>query len=204
MSKGKFIVIEGPDYAGKSSLIAELNKILSEKQESAKLHHFPQEDHPIGKAIYHLLDNKRPIVHQRPDLFQHLYVADQYDAQQLLDQYREEFDYIICDRYMYSTLAFGMANGLSYEEIRSWQGGIQEPDLLIILHGDPNIFMARKRDKEKDAHEVTPFQVKVNECYNTVGHNIFTEGTHVVFLKADEPFEVVLANFKKIIAPLIE
>jgi len=167
MARGKLIVIEGPDYAGKSTQIKLLVQALSKKGHTVFCHHFPQEDMPIGKAIYDLLNSHDPMVHERPDLFQHLYVADQYTAQAFLNQKLEEFDYVICDRYLYSTLAFGMANGLAYDTIREWQKGIMHADVLLSIYGDVEIFMARHR-AVKDAHEKLEFQRRVAACYDFI------------------------------------
>ena len=58
MSKGKFIVLEGLDRTGKSSMAAMLQEKLSEKNRKAVGIGFPNRKSPTGVMINDFLTNK--------------------------------------------------------------------------------------------------------------------------------------------------
>lgn len=51
---------------------------------------------------------------------------------------------IICDRYWYSGVAYSYAKGLDFDWCLSADKGLREPDLVILLTGDPKKLASRE------------------------------------------------------------
>lgn len=108
MINNKFIVFEGLDGAGKSTIISETIKCLQEQGKTVKYMHFPNEESFFGKIIYDKLNSKRQIAN---DVFQSLYIMDMVDNLEDIYNGMMNYDYLIMDRYFYSTLAYSSYYG---------------------------------------------------------------------------------------------
>lgn len=51
---------------------------------------------------------------------------------------------IICDRYWYSGVAYSYAKGLDFEWCLGADKGLREPDLVVVLKGDPEKLAKRE------------------------------------------------------------
>lgn len=157
--------IDGGDGAGKSTLSERLLKDLKELGYSTHTQHFPRYGTPFGDAIDQLLKCDNDIIKRDPAFMQKLYVADQELYQQELNELKEEHDFILLDRYLNSTLLFGMANGIKFGDIRSWQCNLQKPDYTVLMHINAEEGQRRRAGMELDNFERdTPFQTRINQC----------------------------------------
>ncbi|MGH2727028.1 MAG: dTMP kinase [Actinomycetota bacterium] len=82
----------------------------------------------------------------------------------------EEGAIVLCDRYLDSSLAYqGIARGLGEEDVMRlnvWATDETLPDLVILLHIDPEIGLARtKGDPDRMEQEDIAFHRKVGEAY---------------------------------------
>ncbi len=104
--KGKFIVFEGIDAAGKTTHVNDLASMLEKQGEKVFLTKNPT-DGEIGKFIRHVLTGKTKI----PSVsFQFLFSADRNAQQKDLIEHLKSGETVISDRYFWSAIAYGLAD----------------------------------------------------------------------------------------------
>jgi dTMP kinase len=101
---GKFITIEGMDGSGKTTQVNNLVESLNRKGIKAVFTKEPT-DGEIGKMIRTILAGKVKIP---PVAFQYLFVADRAVHQEEIIRELKKGTYVICDRYFWSALVYGM------------------------------------------------------------------------------------------------
>lgn len=165
--KGKFIVIEGVDGCGKSVMLEELKKSLTAKGKKVFVMNNVGEtdvgDTTIAKAIRTKINTKE--VANTSELV-YLYLSAMISAtegvsevQPRISNLLEEYDYVLCSRWIYSTMVYGMSldlkdfyDGLVVSLIDSTYDYIQKPDLTLVIDASLNTILTRlsRRDTDKD------------------------------------------------------
>jgi dTMP kinase len=135
----KLIAIEGIDGSGKSTQITNVAKNLMSLGYKVASIKFYDPNSSIGQAISEMLKDKN----KEPRVLQLLLEADRFAQQKKLKMLLGSHDYVLCDRYSVSGLAYGMAEGLSAEWILSMQIG-QLDAFTILLDISPNEAIERK------------------------------------------------------------
>ncbi|OQY10685.1 MAG: hypothetical protein B6I28_00395 [Fusobacteriia bacterium 4572_132] len=136
------VAIDGPDLAGKSTLIKSIKETLEKHDLKVKVVHFPRYDHPIGRLIESILNDKDFEIDSYS--FQSLYFADINDFCQIeLEKLKKEYDFIIYDRFYYSTIVYSKTLGLSIEQLAFLSKDIIKPDLFINITSDIAITIER-------------------------------------------------------------
>ncbi len=160
---GTFIVFEGPDGCG-TSLHA---KLLAEKLESEGievLQTFEPTDGPIGIQI-------RDALHQRdtisPKDLQTMFCEDRaWHLEKVIQPALINGRTVISDRYFHSTIAYGLALGLSEKLLRELNKDFIQPDVLFYLLPPYEVCAERMGRREKhDALEEEDIQKKVYGIY---------------------------------------
>ena len=160
MDQGKFIVFEGADGSGTTTISHEIVKHLREKGERVIWTREPS-DGPIGKVIRDVLEKKCEHI---PKALELLFRADRlYHVETLIRPVLESGCHVVCDRYYLSTIAYQSVRSTMDESITaSWQlysdmFGVSEekniiiqPDLWILLDADLQTMAARRRDRGDD------------------------------------------------------
>src|SRR5471032_527442 len=103
------IAIEGLDQSGKETQARHLRARLEQDGRKAHALSFPDYNTPIGEEIAKALKNEREF---GPDVMQLLYVANRFEYKPRMDLYLKGGDFIVCDRYRASSVAYGEAQGL--------------------------------------------------------------------------------------------
>jgi len=140
--KGAFLVIEGIDGAGKSTLCRMLEKMLADEGHDVKVTQEPTYDE-IGSFIR---DGKVKGISQKAEAL--LFVADRAVHTERISRWVEEGSVVICDRYFASTVAY-QSSGLNGEALdREWLISLNRPviitpDLTVLLDIDPKEGMNR-------------------------------------------------------------
>ena len=106
--RGKFIVLEGLDRSGKSSVSKFLCEWLSTQKPTVSLG-FPDRTTPIGKMINDFLINKAEIC---PEAIHLLFSANRWENMKRIETVLEQGENVVCDRYWYSGVAYSMAKGM--------------------------------------------------------------------------------------------
>lgn len=184
-----FIVLEGLDGAGKSTQVAKLKELLSEKGKQFEYLHFPRFDSPVyGDLIARYLRGELGGVDSvNPYLVALLFAGDRADAAQMMKQWLAEGKYVITDRFVYSNIAYQCAKfdtESQRSELRDWildlefgHNNIPRPDISLFLDvpfcftesrltetrsGDDRDYLKGSTDIHEDSLEL---QKKVREVY---------------------------------------
>jgi len=124
------IVIEGGDQAGKLTQSILLEKSLKKRKIKTKLFHFPDYDTPIGKEIRQYLDGKRKFP---PQVIHCLLAANRWEKLNQILKAQEKNSVLIMNRYYYSNLVYGLANGLKQKWLDNLDAGLPKADLVVLL-----------------------------------------------------------------------
>lgn len=187
-----FIVLEGIDGSGKSSLI---DSIKEEHPE----YYYTQEpsDSEPGK-----LAKKAEDQHHSPYLDLFLYLADRVEHTEKIEGVLESGRTVLCDRYWGSTSAYQAASEeISLEYSESIQMPfILKPDITILFDIDPGASLERITErKDKSKYEQVDFLEKVRENYLKLANKHDWE-----IIDAQQKPEDVLADVKELICREID
>jgi dTMP kinase len=134
MKRGILIQVEGTDKAGKQTQTEWLAKMLAIDGYTVSLIPFPQYDTPAGKLIYDFLHGYLPFSPaDQPHLTQAIYTINRYECQQRIERALTEGKIVICDRYIGSSIAYGMGDGLPLDWILQISHSLVQPDITVIL-----------------------------------------------------------------------
>jgi dTMP kinase len=118
-----FVVLEGPDGVGKSTLAAALTRGLEEKGVAVELKSFPgREKATLGELVYRLHHNKNDlgVAAIEPAALQAMHIASHIDAiESTLRPSLQSGVSIVLDRYWWSTEVYGVTSGISEELLRA-------------------------------------------------------------------------------------
>jgi dTMP kinase len=166
----RFIVLEGGEGAGKSTLQASLAERLREAG-----HTVVSTREPGGTEAGELI---RTLLRQKLTPWAETFAFLAARAQIVAEVIRPALDggaFVICDRFAASTFAYqGHARGLDLPTIRvandAATGGL-EPGLTLYLDLDPAVGLRRKHGEEEVIHtgnEALPFHEKVRTGYRAL------------------------------------
>ena len=198
-----FIVLEGVDGSGKSTQIANLQRLFAEQGIPTQYLHFPRFDAPyFGDLIARFLRGELGSVEQvDPYIVAMLYAGDRRDAAEMIRGWIAEGRVVICDRYVYSNIGYQCAKVAEKEErerLREWILSLEydyfkipRPDVSLFLDV-PFAFTERKLLQEqregddraylhgkKDIHEQSmDLQRQVRQVYIDAAQ--YDEAMHVV------------------------
>lgn len=225
-----FIVLEGVDGSGKSTQIANLQRMFAERGISTEYLHFPRFDAPyFGDLIARFLRGELGSIEQvDPYIVAMLYAGDRRDAAAMIRGWMAEGKVVICDRYVYSNIGYQcakVADVAEREKLREWILSLEydyfdvpRPDVSIFLDV-PFAFTERKLTQEvrtgddrdylngqKDIHEASlDLQRMVRNVYLSAAE--CDDNLHVVDCSTAEETmaapEVISAKIKDIIAPYL-
>jgi dTMP kinase len=180
--KGVFIVIEGLDGSGKTTQANILAKKLSEDYKV--LCTAEPSQGKIGSFIREncLYEEKRLPLEAEALLF----AADRIEhMQNEISPALAQDKIVICDRYIYSSLAYQGNTGLSLDWIKTINARALEPDFSIFIDVSPERVLERLQRK-KSVMETLETQQKVREIYMK-----FVEKGELILIKGDKPKGIV-------------
>ena len=131
--KGKFIVLEGLDRSGKSTIASYIHETLSQSNPTVAMN-FPDRTTPVGQMINEFLNNKTDL---SPEAIHLLFSANRWEKMAAIKKALEEGTNVVCDRYWYSGVAYSTAKGMDFEWCKAPDNGLIEPDLVIYLQASP-------------------------------------------------------------------
>jgi dTMP kinase len=138
---GYLIAFEGLDQSGKQTQAEWLRGHLVTAGHECRLLSFPDYSTPVGAEISRALHGERDYA---PDVMQLLYVTNRYEKRALIEQWRREGGFVLCDRYVASSIAYGEAEGLDPQWLADIQRFMPQPELTVLLDIAPETAALRK------------------------------------------------------------
>ena len=152
MTKGKYIVIEGPEGVGKSTQLLELARRLQVAGLPVRTMREPDSQSNLtARAIRHLTQDPRYPMNTRTEVL--LYNAARSESLQIIKQSVEQGVICLVDRNYLTTLAiqyYGRGDVPDYQTINSiisFAVADMEPDLCIVLDAPAATLKARTKDR---------------------------------------------------------
>ena len=178
MDKGLFIVIEGPDGSGKTTLARRLVEILVENNLDAELVREPGGT-PVGERIRAIILDPGMDMHPRTELFLFL-AARSVFVETLVKPIVSRGGIVVSDRFDLSTMAYQAAGrGLPEDELiaaNNFAKDYLEPDICFLLIVDFEEGRRRQKLQGKTAdrieRELIDFHNRVFEGYERFAKNI--------------------------------
>ncbi|MCL2358562.1 dTMP kinase [Candidatus Bathycorpusculum sp.] len=182
VGNGIFMVIEGLDGSGKTTQAKILAQRLSETY-SIYLTAEPSRGR-VGTFIReHCLYDQLRLPTEAEAL---LFAADRIEHMQTeLKPALDQGKLVICDRYLYSSLAYQGSSGLNLEWIKSINAYAMQPDFSIFLDVPPEHVLERLH-RRRSVMETLEMQRKVREVYLK-----FVEKGELIVVDGDKPREIV-------------
>ena len=149
--KGKVIVIEGTDKAGKTSQSRMLADTLKVSGKVCVILDFPDYTTPIGMEIRAFLDGKRDYP---PEVKHLLFSANRWEKKKEIESMLENGTIIIMNRYWESNLVYGVANGVDANWLLRLDKGLPKENIILVILVNPS--MSVKRAETQDAFESNP------------------------------------------------
>ncbi|WP_368399949.1 dTMP kinase [Streptococcus anginosus] len=209
MSKGIFISLEGPDGAGKSSVLEALIPILEAKGQA-----FVTTREPGGVAVAEkirdvVLDPKHTEIDEKTELL--LYIASR--RQHLVERILPALDrgeMVLVDRFIDSSVAYqGFGRGLKVVDI-DWLNDFAtdglKPDLTLYFdieaeEGLARIAKSKERGADRLDRESVEWHRRVREGYLSI---LKKEPNRVRKIDASQPLEKVVADTLAVLAERVE
>jgi dTMP kinase len=174
MSKGLFITIEGPEGAGKTTIIGMLATKLKEQGIKVIITREPG-GIPIAEQIREvILDKENTAMDSRTEALLYAAARRQHLVEKVVPHLHEG-SIVLCDRFIDSSLAYqGYARGLGIDEVYSINHFAIEgmmPDITFYFDIDPEIGLDRigqhkGREVNRLDLEELHFHKKVREGYH--------------------------------------
>lgn len=198
---GLFITIEGPDGAGKTSILKELFPLLKKVAKTEMIQTREPGGIPIAEEIRQvILDPKNERMDERTEALLYAAARRQHLVEKVLPALKEE-KLVLCDRFIDSSVAYqGAARGIGEKEVYELNQFAIEghlPDLTLYLDvpsevGLERINKGRKADElDRLDKEALPFHQKVRQSYLTL---LKENPERIVLVDAKEDIEKVVKN----------
>lgn len=190
---GRFIVFEGIDGSGKSSVCEEVGKILAEDGRDVAVTAEPTTD-AIGTLI------RKGIEGISPETEALLFVADRSHHTQQIRKWMDDGTTVLCDRYYASTLAYQSAplDGRSVD--MDWLITLNEritirPDLTFLMDVSPETGLERVKGRgELSRFEKVGYLRQVRDNYLEIAKR---DG--FIVLNAERPIEDTVGDVLRMI-----
>jgi len=147
-TRGKIIVIEGTDKAGKGSQSRMLAESLKTLGKICVILDFPDYTTQIGIEIKAFLESKRDY---SPEVKHLLFSANRWEKKKEIESMLENGTIIVMNRYRQSNLVYGVANGMDLNWLLLLDKGLPKEDIVLVILVNPSI--SAKRAEMQDAFE---------------------------------------------------
>lgn len=199
--RGLFFVFEGIDGSGQDTQAKLLQTALEKLGHHVWLTGEPT-DGRTGKFIRRILQGKAK--DPGPLGIQNLMTIDRIHHVPTIQEYLKVGKTVICVRYFYSTLAYGLADGLDYLDLWRPNERFPRPHLAIYLDVNPVISLKRmeQRGEPLELFEKQEFLAKVRKNFlKMIANRDFPE---LKLVAADADRQVVHQHVMTLVRPLLK
>ena len=165
MNRGLLIVLEGIDQCGKTTVSKLLKNKLEELNLKTIIQTFPDKSTLIGNVINSYLQGNTKLSPQESHL---LYSLNRHEKKNFMEEKLYNGYNIICDRYIFSGIAYSLANGLDYNFCLNTEQYLIKPDLIFYFDIPISETNKRRKSLKTDIYETSNFQSKVKEAYSKI------------------------------------
>jgi dTMP kinase len=182
-----FIVFEGLDGSGSTTQAKFLSEYFKKIKKEVLLTKEPTNDLPIGKLIRKYLQKEYQTT---PYALQLLFAADRLDhLEQEITPALKDKKIVISDRYLYSSIAFGSSEKISFSYLEKLYQDFLKPDYVFLLKVPPEECIKRieKRKGKKEYFEKKEILEKVWKNYEKLAKN--NDNFYIIDAYSKEKFE---------------
>lgn len=199
--KGIFIVLEGSDGSGKSTMAKKIGDYYGSKGREIEFTREPGGTNISEKVRDLILDNNNTEMDYRTEAL--LYAAARAQlVSEKIKPWLKEGKIVICERYVYSSLVYqGIGRGLGVEEVKKINdfaiAGLK-PDMVLLLDVNPEKGLRRKRNidgGDRLENEDISFHKEVYEGYKKLKQH-FPE---IKTINAERTIDEIFCEIKEII-----
>lgn len=200
MAKGKYIVFEGIDGAGKSTLISKLANHIRSNDEKVRSTCEPTSN-PIGSMIRHILSGR---IDMSEETIAALFLADRIDHLQNktngILKYINSGYHILGDRYYLSSYAYHVPH-VSLDWVISANSVCAEllkPDIILYIDisVDESLHRITNNRQELDLFENRERITKVRDNYNTAIQRV-KDTENIVIINGEQNPDLVFNDIIK-------
>ena len=181
-----FIVIEGIDGAGKTSIARALNNILRQTLgENVLLTEEPHNQSFMGAEIRSALRREREL---RPvEMAQAFALNRSNHLKTVIDCHlQKEGAVVICDRYLLSSLVYQTRDDITMADVYHINRWARVPDLTIVLQVSAHIAYQRMDERSKSARELFENDLPTRLQKYRAGVDLLrSKGQHIITLAGD-------------------
>jgi len=161
--RGRIIVIEGVDRAGKQTQAKLLVETLKLSGRICVAVDFPDYNTHIGMEIKAFLEGKR----EYPNELKHMLLsANRWERKNEIESMIEKGTIVIMNRYYQSNLVYGVSNGLNINWLANLERGLPKEDIVIVLDVSSTILTERSTERDLDSFEKNQkLLLEVNKNY---------------------------------------
>ena len=200
MSEGKFIVFEGLDGAGTTTQVFLLAQALREQNIAVEVTKEPTNG-PFGATLRQIVEGRVQVdayslaVGFAADRSDHL--CNGYNG---INKALANGSWVICDRYLLSSLAYQHGQGIRFEEILDLNRNVRVPDLTVFLEADAAVCSERLWSKSQHSelfHDVDALRTIATNYLKAIEFSTTLFATHTV--SADGPPDEVHLRIMKLV-----
>ncbi len=199
--KGKFIVLEGPDGSGKSTMAHKIGQYFSENGRVIEFTREPGGTNISEKIRDLILDKNNTEMNFRAEALLYAAARAQLVSEKIIP-WLEEGKIVISERYVYSSLVYqGLGRGLGIDEVKEINdfgtSGLN-PDIVLLLDVNPEKALNRKLNidgGDRIENESISFHRNVYEGYKKLAQFC----PEIKIINAERTIEEIFEEIKGII-----
>ena len=167
--KGKFVVVEGVDFTGKTTQVKRISSLLTEND----IEHITTREPggtKLGESVRDIILSTKSEDPAKEAILLLFMAARAENISKVIKPALESGKIVICDRFLASTIVYqGLLSGFSKEDIliahSSFNYGLY-PDLTILLDANPEILIKRREqenvERQNNKYDFLPLKTVIN------------------------------------------
>lgn len=200
-SKGLFIVLEGPDGSGKSTMAKKIGEYCKLKGKEIEFTREPGGTNISEKIRELILDNKNTEMDYRTEALLYAAARAQLVNEKIIP-WLEKGKVVISERFVLSSLVYqGLGRGLNIDEVKNINDFATcniVPDLVLLFDMDPEKALKRKfirGNGDRLENESIDFHKRVYEGYKKIASHY----DEIKTIDADRSVDEIFEEIKNII-----